>query len=231
MQFIYVFAGWEGSAANNRVLRDIVHRPDGLRVLAGNYYLCNNGYENAKGFLTLYRGVRYHLREWDRGYREPQNQEELFNLKHSSGFPRKIDIRNGYLAQLEAHMAKNFPHGDIRAEPHITSKLHVWKKHYSILTTMMTKFGLGWDESRNMVTVEDDNAWDDYVKVVLNGPYGKGDVYRSWSFYTTWIEIFGKDSATEDCGANRTRMPMTSQLRSWGARRIATYQSLNGIQT
>lgn len=55
-------------------------------------------------------------------------------------------------------MAKNFPQSDIKAEPHITSKLHVWKKHYMMLTTMLMKSGLGWDESRNIVTVEDDNA-------------------------------------------------------------------------
>ncbi|KAL0354291.1 UNVERIFIED_CONTAM: hypothetical protein Sangu_1010400 [Sesamum angustifolium] len=58
---------WEGSAANNRVLRDAIHRDDGLCVPSGNYYLCDNGYTNAKGFLTSYRGVRYHLCEWDRG--------------------------------------------------------------------------------------------------------------------------------------------------------------------
>ncbi|KAL0405287.1 UNVERIFIED_CONTAM: hypothetical protein Slati_3842600 [Sesamum latifolium] len=49
-----------------------------------NYYLCDNGYANAEGFLTRYRGVHYHLREWDRGAGGPQNKEELFNLKHSS---------------------------------------------------------------------------------------------------------------------------------------------------
>ncbi|KAL0433300.1 UNVERIFIED_CONTAM: hypothetical protein Slati_2664300 [Sesamum latifolium] len=61
-------------------------------------------------------------------------------------------------------MARNFSHCAIKAESHITSKLHVWKKYYSTLSTMMTKSGLGWDDSCCMVTVEDDNAWDDYVK-------------------------------------------------------------------
>ncbi|KAL0409498.1 UNVERIFIED_CONTAM: hypothetical protein Sradi_1884200 [Sesamum radiatum] len=37
-----------------------------------------------KGFLTPYHGVRYHLRDWDRGSGGPQNWEELFNLRHSS---------------------------------------------------------------------------------------------------------------------------------------------------
>ncbi|KAL0454243.1 UNVERIFIED_CONTAM: hypothetical protein Slati_0763500 [Sesamum latifolium] len=84
MQFIYVLSGWEGSAADSRVLRDAIHQHGGLRVPVGNYYLCDNGYANAEGFLTPYRGVRYHLREWDRGAGGPQNKQELFNLKHSS---------------------------------------------------------------------------------------------------------------------------------------------------
>ncbi|KAL0319841.1 UNVERIFIED_CONTAM: hypothetical protein Sradi_5245600 [Sesamum radiatum] len=84
MQFIYVLSGWEGSAADSRVLRDAIHRPHGFRVPSGNYYLCDNGYANADGFLTPYRSVRYHLQEWDRGHGGPQNPRELFNLKHSS---------------------------------------------------------------------------------------------------------------------------------------------------
>ncbi|KAL0344292.1 UNVERIFIED_CONTAM: hypothetical protein Sangu_1316600 [Sesamum angustifolium] len=55
-----------------------------ITMLSGNYYLCDNGYVNADDFLTPYRGVRYHLREWDRSAGGSQNKEELFNLKHSS---------------------------------------------------------------------------------------------------------------------------------------------------
>lgn len=32
MQFIYVLPGWEGSAADGRVLRDALLRPHGLKV-------------------------------------------------------------------------------------------------------------------------------------------------------------------------------------------------------
>ncbi|KAL0287861.1 UNVERIFIED_CONTAM: hypothetical protein Scaly_2752500 [Sesamum calycinum] len=82
-------SNWEGSAANSRVLCDTIHRDAGLCVPTdilntGNYYLCDNRYANADGFLTPSRGVRYHLREWDRGAGDPRNTEELFNLKHSS---------------------------------------------------------------------------------------------------------------------------------------------------
>ncbi|KAK4389459.1 hypothetical protein Sango_2282900 [Sesamum angolense] len=75
-------------------------------------------------------------------------------------------FRNGYLSQLEAHMHRAFPHSNIKAEPHITSKLHVWKKQYSTLVTMMSRSGLGWDDSRCMVTVEDNNAWEERKKPV-----------------------------------------------------------------
>lgn len=38
---------------------------------------------NCEGFLTPYRGVRYHLKEWGNGNLAPQNSRELFNLRHS----------------------------------------------------------------------------------------------------------------------------------------------------
>ncbi|KAL0283248.1 UNVERIFIED_CONTAM: hypothetical protein Sangu_2902800 [Sesamum angustifolium] len=84
MQFIYALSGWEESVADSHVLCDAIHRDCGLRVPSSNYYLCDNGYANVEGFLMPYRGVRYHLREWDHGTGGPRNKEELFNLKHSS---------------------------------------------------------------------------------------------------------------------------------------------------
>ncbi|XP_011083387.1 uncharacterized protein LOC105165934 [Sesamum indicum] len=85
------------------------------------------------------------------------------------------------------------------AEPHITSKLHVWKKHYSTLTTMLTRSGFGWDDSRNMVTVEEDSVWDDYVKM---DPSAKGMRHKTWPFLPSWREIFGRDRATGERSAN-----------------------------
>ncbi|KAK6126417.1 hypothetical protein DH2020_039805 [Rehmannia glutinosa] len=80
MQYTYVLSGWEGSAADSRVLRDAINRPNGLRVPTGNYYLCDCGYTNGPGFLAPYRGVRYHLDEWSSGRAAPQNHRESFNI-------------------------------------------------------------------------------------------------------------------------------------------------------
>jgi hypothetical protein len=113
MQFIYVLVGWEGFAADGRVLRDAINRRNGLRVphgkenifanliilliiicteakfflikniYIGYYYLVDAGYTNCKSFLAPYREQRYHLNDWRVGH-QPTTAEEFFNMKHSS---------------------------------------------------------------------------------------------------------------------------------------------------
>lgn len=42
MRFIYILAGWEGSASDSRVLRNAIERPNGLAVPIGktrSYFL------------------------------------------------------------------------------------------------------------------------------------------------------------------------------------------------
>ncbi|KAL0408353.1 UNVERIFIED_CONTAM: hypothetical protein Sradi_1770000 [Sesamum radiatum] len=48
-------------------------------------------YRNQKGQVSInvlgysiWKGVRYHLKEWERGPNRPQSPHELFNLRHSS---------------------------------------------------------------------------------------------------------------------------------------------------
>ncbi|XP_041999625.1 uncharacterized protein LOC121749079 [Salvia splendens] len=83
LRFVYVLPGWEGSAGDSRILRDAISRPLGLKIPKDCYYLCDNAYANSEGFITPYKGVRYHLKEWGNGAQAPQSPEELFNLKHS----------------------------------------------------------------------------------------------------------------------------------------------------
>ncbi|XP_057770707.1 uncharacterized protein LOC130990497 [Salvia miltiorrhiza] len=83
LKFVYVLPGWEGSAADSRILRDALNRTHGLRVPKGNFYLVDNGYANCEGFLAPYKGVRYHLKEWGPVGARPQNSQELFNLRHA----------------------------------------------------------------------------------------------------------------------------------------------------
>ncbi|KAL0448572.1 UNVERIFIED_CONTAM: hypothetical protein Slati_1413600 [Sesamum latifolium] len=74
MNFTYVYAGWEGSAADALSRRS---------VSSGKYYLVDASFTNYQCFLAPYRGTRYHLPEWrgqGRRYRTPQ---DMFNHAHS----------------------------------------------------------------------------------------------------------------------------------------------------
>jgi hypothetical protein len=109
LRFTYVLAGWEGSAHDSFVLQDALSRPSGLKILegiskviniyhifsfkcianysknpiVGHYFLDDAGFAARLGILPPYRGVRYHLKEFQ-GTRRPKNPKELFNLRHSS---------------------------------------------------------------------------------------------------------------------------------------------------
>jgi hypothetical protein len=51
--------------------------------LVGKMYLVDVGYACRNGFLPPYRGVRYHLSEYNSTNR-PTNARELFNMRHFS---------------------------------------------------------------------------------------------------------------------------------------------------
>ncbi|KAA0035293.1 retrotransposon protein [Cucumis melo var. makuwa] len=75
----------KGSAADSRILRDALSRPNRLKVPKGNYYyLVDVGYPNTEGFLAPYRSQRYHLQEWRGPENAPSTSKEFFNMKHSS---------------------------------------------------------------------------------------------------------------------------------------------------
>ncbi|XP_026442293.1 putative nuclease HARBI1 [Papaver somniferum] len=82
LQFHYVLAGWEGSAYDARVLDSALTRSDKLIVPEGKFYLGDAGFALTPSFITPYRGVRYHLKEYGRN--RPKDAKELFNLRHSS---------------------------------------------------------------------------------------------------------------------------------------------------
>ncbi|XVE83458.1 hypothetical protein DITRI_Ditri16bG0089600 [Diplodiscus trichospermus] len=86
LQFIFVYPGWEGSAADSRVLRAVLDDPDQNfpHISEGKYYLVDTGYSNMEGFLAPYPGVRHHLHEYRGANQLPRNAKELFNHRHSS---------------------------------------------------------------------------------------------------------------------------------------------------
>ena len=81
-RWIYMLAGWEGSAHDQRVYNDAWDTED-LMIPKGSVVLGDGGYGNARRTLVPYRGTRYHLQEYVRNELSPTSKEELFNLRHS----------------------------------------------------------------------------------------------------------------------------------------------------
>ena len=61
MNFLYVLAGWEGSAYNFRVINSV--KAKGFKALLSRYYVADAEYSNMPITLTPYYGVRYYLCE------------------------------------------------------------------------------------------------------------------------------------------------------------------------
>ncbi|XP_073152220.1 uncharacterized protein At2g29880-like [Henckelia pumila] len=81
---------------------------------------------------------------------------------------------------------------DIRGMPHINSKIHVWKKNYGSLFSILSISGIDWNDTDKMIDAPDD----DWTALVKSDPNARTMRYKSWPFYDDWCEIFGKDRAT-----------------------------------
>ncbi|KAL0318094.1 UNVERIFIED_CONTAM: hypothetical protein Scaly_2865200 [Sesamum calycinum] len=84
MNFTYVYAGWEGSAVDARVLD---HAGSQDRTFPfppiGKYYLVTTGFTNYQCFLAPYRRTRYHPPEWRGQGRRYGTPQDMFNHAHS----------------------------------------------------------------------------------------------------------------------------------------------------
>ncbi|GER27307.1 acyl-CoA N-acyltransferase [Striga asiatica] len=84
-------------------------------------------------------------------------------------------IRSGYTVFLEQYMQQQFPGTTIRAEPHISSKITLWKKNYVLLAPLLQNTsGVGWSETGHILEVEEP-IWNYYVKGVESSASGKAD--------------------------------------------------------
>ncbi|XP_075473561.1 uncharacterized protein LOC142504582 [Primulina tabacum] len=87
-----------------------------------------------------------------------------------------------------------FPNTNLRGNPHINSKVNVWKKLYGSLLTILSKSGVGWNDTEK--TIEASNViWETLIKA---GNNSRSMRQKKWTYYHDWCEIFGNDRATED---------------------------------
>ncbi|KAL7215875.1 hypothetical protein ACSBR1_027925 [Camellia fascicularis] len=115
------------------------------------------------------------------------HREELFLITTmkdvTASNPRwKLDnnqFRAGFYNECEKKILSAFPGTNLRATPHIDSKIKLWRKQYNTLQYMLKISGFGWDDEQKMRV-----------------PDAKGIRNRPFPFYEDWLILFGKDRAT-----------------------------------
>ncbi|XP_042961477.1 uncharacterized protein LOC122296110 [Carya illinoinensis] len=85
MKFTFVYAGWEGTAHDARVLIDALRHPEKNFpwLQDGYYYLVDSAFPCMEGYILSYPRVRYHRSE-RHGNHTFQGYKDLFNYRHSS---------------------------------------------------------------------------------------------------------------------------------------------------
>ncbi|GER44505.1 transcriptional factor B3 family protein [Striga asiatica] len=110
----------------------------------------------------------------------------------TEGWRADNGFRQGYNFEIERRLKAKFPGCDIRADPHISSKIHVWRKTYVSVALIKSNSSFGWSEVTKSFSC-DDKVWTAWLKV---DPHAKSLRNKSFPYINEWAEIFGKDRAT-----------------------------------
>ncbi|KAL8541127.1 hypothetical protein ACS0TY_002416 [Phlomoides rotata] len=97
---------------------------------------------------------------------------------------------SGYFLLLENMLGSKFPGTDLKGEPHINSKIHVWNRQYVCLKNMLGISGAGLNSTTYHVEALPE-LWDTQIKV---DAFTKSLRNMAFPFYSQWGEIFGNDS-------------------------------------
>ncbi|OMO82579.1 hypothetical protein COLO4_22924 [Corchorus olitorius] len=95
----------------------------------------------------------------------------------------------GYLVELETRMKDKIPGCDVKGQPHIASRVKLWKRQYVELCEIQGDkgSGLGWNSSDKCVMCDD-----------AGHPNAKGLKGKRFRYLDEWGHIFGKDRATRE---------------------------------
>ncbi|KAL8477360.1 hypothetical protein ACS0TY_029601 [Phlomoides rotata] len=98
---------------------------------------------------------------------------------------------NGLRVPTENALSVKFTGTDLKGDPHINSKIHVWKKQYACLKSVLGVSGIGLNSSTYHIDALPE-VWDVYVKAY---PTARGMKNKTFLFYQDWIDIFRNDRA------------------------------------
>ncbi|PON33240.1 Myb/SANT-like domain containing protein [Parasponia andersonii] len=117
--------------------------------------------------------------------------DSLHELYQNTLWRAECGFKNGYLAQLETMLVRKLPGSELKASPHIESRIKTLKAKYYALSEMLCHKGFDWNDKQMMLICER-KVYIDWVKThkEANGLYGKQFLH-----YHILNEIYGKERA------------------------------------
>ncbi|KVH95664.1 hypothetical protein Ccrd_002273 [Cynara cardunculus var. scolymus] len=129
------------------------------------------------------RGSKTKKHKWTR--REDEALISALTELCQTGWKRDNNIfRSGYTTVLEKELKSKLPGCNLKASPHIESRLKTLKKHCDAITDMKDAFGIEWRGTECTLICYDDDVWDDWVKTSENAGHMSRDeqfnpIYRT----------------------------------------------------
>ncbi|XP_062118023.1 uncharacterized protein LOC133831665 [Humulus lupulus] len=118
--------------------------------------------------------------------------DSLHELYQNALWRADCGFKNGYLAQLEIMVERKLPGCELKASPHIESRIKTLKAKYYALSEMLSQKGFSWNDKQSILVCER-SVYNDWVKIhkEANGLYGKQFLH-----YNILKEIYGKERTT-----------------------------------
>ncbi|XP_050363297.1 uncharacterized protein LOC126782157 [Argentina anserina] len=165
MQFIFVCAGWEGSAHDTRVFLSVLRNPEMNFPMPppGKYYVVDSGYPQMSGFLTPDKGHKQHFQQYRGRGQEPRNEKEVFNQVHSS--LRGVIERTFGVWKKKWKVLKDMQGYAIERQVKIviaTMALHNYIRRHASRDKDFTQFGEGSRNMSNSMMDMDNDAQEEY---------------------------------------------------------------------
>ncbi|GFS37804.1 hypothetical protein Acr_00g0054040 [Actinidia rufa] len=130
---------------------------------------------------------------------EPSDEWSAWRATLATQIKWKLDcgqFKGGFYGECEKKIICAFPGTDLRANPHIESKIKMWRRQYNLLQDMLKTSGFGYaNYVEKMILVDSDDVWDNYVRREKDV---KGMRNKTFPYYEAWLVLFGKDRATGD---------------------------------
>lgn len=146
--------------------------------------LCRNLLNNDATCAVAVHRVPKLRRSWQ--LHEEEVLLECLKELCATGWKSDNGFRAGYVGRLEELMRGHFPTANIRANPHIVSKLTGWKKNYGSLCMILARSGVGFNLHGDFTVDADDEQWEQICNVryhLKTFTFGLGSVFIVFRVY------------------------------------------------